>query len=206
MIETALKVDSLNPCLYDGTDEQLQQFLLLAVVVAGKTAAQQQKKLDAFLQNVLREAPGTQTLLQALDALSLTALRSHLVQVKMGQYNRLTALIKHLIKAITDGRLNLRTCVAKDLEAFPGLGPKTARFFLLYTRKDIRVAVLDTHILRWMSENLEALFLRPGVVPKSTPSGERYVVLERAFLRYCDTHKLDPAEFDFALWKAGSQK
>jgi thermostable 8-oxoguanine DNA glycosylase len=206
MTETALKVDSLNPCLYDGTDEQLQQFLLLAVVVAGKTAAQQQKKLDAFLLNVWRESPGVKTLMQAINEMSTAQLRGNLVRVKMGQYNRLTQLVKELAYRIESGELELRTCAAKDLEAFPGLGPKTARFFLLYTRKEIRVAVLDTHILRWMQENLVALLLRPGAVPKSTPSGERYAVLERAFLRYCDTHGLDPAQFDLALWKAGSQK
>jgi len=205
--EGKLKVDSLNPHCYDGTDDQLQQFLLLACVVAGKTAATQQKKLESFLVHVWREVPQATTCFQALQAIDDSLLLEYLVLVKMGQYNRLKLLIRALVTAEQNNYLNLRTCSAQDLEAFKGLGPKTARFFLLYTRRDIRVAVLDTHILRWMQDNQQKLLLPPGhSIPKSTPSGKRYAELETAFLGYCESNNLKLSDFDFELWKKGSQK
>jgi endonuclease III len=204
---SVLKVDSLNPQLYGGTDEQLQQFLLLACVVAGKTAATQQKKLDAFLADVWRETRGAKNSFEALARLSYDKLMLHLTRVRMGQYNRLAPLIQALATQVTSGVLNLRTCGPRQLEMFQGIGPKTSRFFLLYTRRDIRVAVLDTHILQWMRKHRKELGLPRGcMVPKATPTGARYALLEQAFLRYCDTHNLKPSDFDLEIWKKGSQK
>lgn len=186
-------------------DEQLNEFLLLAVVVAGKTAATQQKKLEALLAGIWRENHGARSVMHAISSLSPAQLRRHLEAVGMGQYNRLTPLIYKLADAIVFGGLNLRTCTAEQLESFKGIGPKTARFFLLFTREGYRCAVLDTHILRWMHEHCTELGLQTSDIPKSTPSGARYLKLEAAFILYCEKHGLSISEHDFAIWKAGSE-
>ena len=207
MSEFKLSVDPQGVLvLSDASDEQLNEFLLFAVVVAGKSAATQKKKLEALLARIWRDNTGARSIMHALCSVSLAQLRHHLEAVGMGQYNRLAPLIAALAYAIVFQGLDLRTCTAEQLETFKGIGPKTARFFLLFTRKGYRCAVLDTHILQWMHEHCTELGLQTSDIPRSTPSGARYLKLEAAFILYCDNHGLSIAEHDFAIWKAGSEK
>lgn len=91
----------------------------------------------------------------------------------------------------------LRTCDAEDLESFPGIGPKTARFFLLHSRPDVECAVLDRHILRWMGQYMK--------VPNATPTGERYRELERAFLSHARRLGKTPAQLDLDIWNEATK-
>jgi hypothetical protein len=105
--------------------------------------------------------------------------------VRAGQYARIAAAFRGVLS------LNLRTCTVADLEAVHGIGPKTARMFLLHSRPAQRVAVLDTHILAWLAQC--------GVadVPRSTPpAGKHYERLELAFLDLCDKAGADPASLE----------
>lgn len=199
-----LLVDTQSPQCYDAGDTQLQQFLLLCVVVAGKNSGIQQKKLDAFLQDLHTLRPGLP--LPAIRELPEGELVELLVRHKLGQYRRLTLAFRDLATRASE-LLDLRTCTAQQLERVFGVGPKTARFFLLYTRRNCRVAVLDTHVLQWMQKNRKLLKLpRRLKIPRSTPSGERYAALEAALLSYCDAQGLNPAELDFEVWKSGQQR
>lgn len=200
-----LQVDVQAPQLFDATDLQLEQFLLLTVVVAGKNATIQQQKLGGMLQALKVRFPCLSPM-AALGKLNQDEIEDYLRAYKVGQYARLSRLLTQLSDDIPDGLLNLRTCTSAHLEQYPGIGPKTARFFLLYTRRNYRAAVLDTHVLQWMQANRKALKLPTRVkVPRSTPVGARYAELEAALLRHCDENGLDPAELDFAVWKAGNQ-
>jgi 3-methyladenine DNA glycosylase/8-oxoguanine DNA glycosylase len=89
--------------------------------------------------------------------------------------------------------LNLKTCSIENLESIWGIGPKTARCFLMHSRKGMRVAGLDTHVLKFLGTKGIA-------VPKSTPTGKRYKVLEEAFLKLCDEVGKEPAEYDLEIW------
>lgn len=109
---------------------------------------------------------------------------------RTGNYTKLTKCLHELVIADVD----LATCKPSELEAIHGIGPKTSRFFITWTRPEARYAVLDTHILRWMRK-------RGHDAPESTPSMPRYKVLEDLFLAEADKLGLTPRQLDYALWK-----
>lgn len=172
---------------FSRSDYELQEFLLFTVTVAGKSSEMQAKKLGQFLEHV-KDSPFQ--FIRDLNVISPNALRIQLESVKMGQYTR----ICKAFKAIADANLDLRTCSIADLEKIPGVGPKTARFFMLHSREGQEVAALDTHILGWMRS-------RGWKAPKATPSQPLYGKLEVAFLMECIWGGQSPATLDLAIWK-----
>jgi thermostable 8-oxoguanine DNA glycosylase len=109
-----------------------------------------------------------------------------------------TIKAKAMFYAATSG-LDLRTCTASDLESIYGVGPKTARCFLLHTRENARVAGLDTHMLK----HLKSL---GHDVPKSTPIGKKYLTLEKTVLSLADEAGMTPAEYDLHVWTSYNVK
>jgi len=95
---------------------------------------------------------------------------------------------------LAHSNLDLRTCTVDDLSKIHGIGPKTARAFLVHTRPNQRYAVVDTHLLKFLRHQ--------GIMaPKSTPpEGPQYQRLEKAFLDICDKHSLDAAHLDLTIW------
>ena len=93
-------------------------------------------------------------------------------------------------------------CVTVDeLVRVKGIGPKTARFFVMHSRRDQKVATLDVHILKWLREQ--------GVerVPSQTPQNEvAYKRLEEKFLKLAKGLGKDPAELDLEIWKKKAKK
>jgi len=113
-------------------------------------------------------------------------------ELRTGQYTR----IEKAFNALVAGEIDLWRCTVQDLEAIHGIGPKTARFFLLKTRPGVRCAALDTHILKWLKA-------RGHSVPKATPqSGKRYAEIEKIFLEECDKAGKAPAELDSEIWRS----
>jgi len=100
---------------------------------------------------------------------------------------------------LAHSRLDLRICSAADLEKIYGIGMKTSRCFILHSRKNVRYAGLDTHVLKF----LKAM---GHDVPKSTPTGKKYLKLESVFLNYADMVYKMPAEFDLDIWNQYSVK
>jgi thermostable 8-oxoguanine DNA glycosylase len=87
----------------------------------------------------------------------------------------------------------------QELESVKGIGPKTARFFLLHSRPNQEIAVLDTHILHWMRDN--------GIkAPKTTPSGEKYLKFEKMFIDIAKKNDISIADLDLRIWTAYSSK
>lgn len=182
-------VDPYNITDYQRDTNSLEEFLLFSVVVAGKKASVQNRLLNDFLNTMSYQWPCS-PFNRIREMISLGTLDKSLRNSKLGQYNRIAKSFTQIINS----KLNLRTCTVEDLEAIHGIGPKTARFFILYTRPKQRVAVLDTHILRFMREKL---FIP---TPKSTPSGKLYKQLEQQFLDYVDTTGESVAKIDLAIW------
>lgn len=171
---------------------ELQYMFLLALMVAGKNA----KVVRASLDRLLRPTKRTGEL--PFDYLKRTQdeglLDSYLHACRTGQYTKITKCLNTLFAE----PLDLRTCSVDDLEDLPGIGPKSSRFFLMYTRPGYRCAVLDVHILRFMREH--------GIdAPEHTPQNRStYKKLEREYLRLAERLGVDPTELDDAVWQKGA--
>jgi thermostable 8-oxoguanine DNA glycosylase len=182
---------------FNRTEAELEEFLMFAILVAGKGAEQQAKKLEAFLNSKKDLGlPSDTTPFQYLTFLSnmqdmVTPMKVH----KLGQYKRIANAFKGIIQF--KGRLSKVTI--EELESIKGIGSKTARFFILHSRPNQKVAVLDTHILKWMKS-------LGHNVPKSTPSKKKYGIIEKIFLCIAEARDMSVAELDLQIWKSYTQK
>lgn len=185
---------------FNRTQAELEEFLLFAILVAGKTAKTQAKKLDQFLMDhpvkngTLNDKKDTPfEFIQRL--INLNMLKLWMMDCKLGQYNRLDKAIRGILHF--KGKLDSVTL--EELESIEGIGPKTSRFFLLHSRPNQQLAVLDTHILKYMNEI-------GYIVPKVTPSDKKkYRKIEEDFLYEAKILRKNPAELDLEIWKSYSK-
>lgn len=200
-----------NPFLYDATVPELEKFLLVNMFVAGKNASVQQIKLDQFINCARRDlgdyVVDTLGILSAIhNTLSLAEVNDKVLEwlkeVKAGQYTRLTNGIVQLATSIGSGAIDLKCCSRVDLVKIKGIGLKTASMFLMYTRRNSQFACLDTHILKYLREEVGT-----ENVPLTTPSVKNeYVRLETIF-RDCARQANKPiAVLDFEIWSRYRQK
>lgn len=164
------------PLLVNGSDIELQRFLMLGPFVTGKTAAQQQPKLNAFVTDLL--SFGVELPFDALKILSEEETRGLLEKHRSGQYTRITRAMREMAEA----DLDLRTCTREDLIKIHGISMKSASFFLVYTQ-DADYAVWDVHLLRWAREDMSFWF-KGMDVPRQTPGKKCYLELEQKFLEF----------------------
>ena len=179
-------IDPHNITDFNRDIADLEAFWLFCILVAGKNSRIQAQKLAEFL-----DQPGHWSTPFSLirNMFSNNELSELVEDAKLGQYSR-------VIRAFTESlNLNLHTCTVNELESVYGVGPKTARLFLLHSRPNQRFAVIDTYLLKWLHNTL-------GVdVPKATPSNpDKYRELEQHYLNYCDQYNLSPAELDLHIW------
>jgi len=170
---------------FNRTIPELQEFVLFCAVVAGKSAHQQARKLEWFLE--IGEGSPFEKIVQ-ID------LMQRLKESKLGQYNRLYTIFKQIVC------VDLENCTAEQLEAIPGIGQKTSRFFITHSRPNQNYAILDTHILAWLKS------LGYNDIPKSTPSGKRYQEIEQLFLFEAKQRNMSAADLDLQIWKERSKK
>jgi thermostable 8-oxoguanine DNA glycosylase len=166
------------------SDSELQSFLIFAVAVAGKNADSVAPKVNRMLKD-WKTQPFTY-LRQNRDWIE-TIMREY----RMGPYDdRMVPAMNGIID------LDLRSCTIADLEAIRGIGPKTSRFFMLHSRPDQEMVVLDVHLLRYCKQKFRMK------VPKSTPSGKRYLAIEAEAVRRIKRRfpKTSFAEFDLNAW------
>jgi thermostable 8-oxoguanine DNA glycosylase len=175
---------------FNRTEAELEEFLLFAILVAGKGAEQQAKKLEAFLKHSMYEYVG-----MPFDHIAFLnhwdSLETQMREFKLGQYKR----IGHAFREILKFKNRLKLISLEELESVKGIGSKTARFFILHSRPNSNCAVLDTHILKWL-KNLGYN------VPKSTPSKKYYNQIENWFLDEADKRNVSPADLDLMIWKS----
>jgi len=167
---------------------ELEYRLLYSMVVAGKSADFAQKKMYAFLPL----SPNLQSpFAYVRELIALKMLRWHLVKAKTGNYDKLAKGFAEVAGATID----LRTVDAPTLQGFHGIGPKTARFFLMWTRPDAYHAALDTHVLKWLQ------MLGYPDIPRSTPSGPTYARLEKIFIDESIARGMTPVDLDSKIWR-----
>jgi len=172
---------------FERSDFELQEFLIFAICVAGKTA----KTMARLVSNFILSETGELPLKLIKKLVNSGELENALRCSRIGQYTKLQKTFEYIVEC----NLCPRTCTLNDLLAVPGIGNKTSRFFLSFTRPNQRFAILDTHILKWLYES--------GYdVPKNTPADKQYKEIEQIFLKYCDIFECEPVDFDYMIWES----
>ena len=177
---------------FNRTLPELEELIMFSVAVAGKNATNIARALNTFFYGLDANDIEPGPLAYADFLVQKGKLRKELERARLGKYTLLTKSWLQLYHS----EIDLKTCTVDELEDIHGIGPKTARMFVLHTRPKVRVAVLDVHILRFMREELGL------IVPRSTPSGNKYLEIEKQFLAHCNDNEIeDIAPFDLALWE-----
>lgn len=191
-------IDPSKVTNFNRTPEELEEFLLFAIVVAGKSAYQQAEKLDLFIRKF---NGGGYTPFGVIRTMDMDGtLEWHLRDVKMGQYQRISSAFRGVADFFRYDYDNehfhpLKSVPVRILESVKGIGMKTSRFFVMHSRRQnaYDYACLDTHILRWLGS-------KGHEVPKTTPSGARYLELEKVFLDHAKEMGMMPAALDLKIW------
>ena len=176
---------------YNRSHADLELMWAFTLVVAGKTATTQARLLNNFLNSLpAADLPENDSPFERIHkARDRGILLDKLIESRLGQYNRLHRAFQESLT------LDLSRCSVADLEAIHGVGPKSARMFLMFTRPNQRFAALDTHVLKYLAS-------QGHTVPKSTPpAGEKYRKLENLFLELADSSGMTVAEFDLSVWR-----
>lgn len=181
-------IDPTKITNYNRRQEDLERFLIFSVCVAGKNAQRTAKAVDILLED-RNGSPFDKIRKMTKQGKLVDGLRKS----GIGQYTRLSKCLT----SITESSLDLKKASVEDLEDIHGIGPKTSRFFILHSRRNQKVAVLDTHILKYLSN-------MGYTVPKSTPSGRRYKEIEKIFLNIAKEKNMKPADLDLEIWKSGN--
>ncbi len=197
-----MTVDPYNITNYNRSKNELECFLLFCIVVAGKTAYIQARKLNEFLTSIntrlmMPEHVGPFQSLISADQHGI--LMEEIQKAKLGQYKKIYSAFKY----ISLNKIDLKNTTPQELELIPGVGMKSSRFFLLHS--DIKyknnIAILDTHILKFIKENIDER------APKSTPTVKvTYKYWEDLFLYWCEVRNKNVADFDLEVWKLYARK
>lgn len=177
---------------YYRNEYELEEFLLFCVCAAGKNSEVQAVKLDQVINRYLPFA--TNLPFATIRCLNRRGtLVDALKRAKLGKYDLLSKSFTELSTA----KLDLEKVHWRQLITFPGIGIKTAKFFLCHSRIDFVGAVLDTHILKFLARE------HPKAnIPKVSPSQiHRYQEIESLFLAECFKRKTPPAALDLQIWK-----
>ena len=183
------EIDPKNITNFNRKTDELQAFWLFCMFVAGKNSDWASRCLKKLLDTADKGTDGG--IFNYFKSIGEVGVHNMLVANRVGQYTRLT---KGIMQSLD---LDLRTCSLEDLLNIHGVGNKTARFFLLHTRRNGDYAVLDTHILAWMRDH--------GVenAPKSTPTNLKvYEQLENKYRILSRLHypHLSNAQIDLLIW------
>lgn len=170
---------------------ELEEVLLFWVCAAGKNAMTAARGLEG----VLRDLNGHSQPFKSILRFGADYLGDILKKNGIGCYNNKSKTFWQL----ADSGLDLKTCGLDDLQGIYGIGPKTARCFIMHSRKDARCAGLDTHALKFMRD-------LGYDVPSSTPTGRRYLEIEKQFLKLVDLAAMPVAELDLLIWRVYSGK
>jgi len=173
---------------YERTDNELQIFWIFCILVAGKNADTTSRAVAKIINDL---APWDNPF-DGIKRIGFEGLQDILRKYRTGQYDRVARAIYQSLD------IDLRTCTVEDLIKIHGVGPKTARFFLLHSREFCDEIVLDTHILRWMREKC-------GIdnVPDNTPQNiNRYNELSAICKDLMEQNYpgLSLAKIDLLIW------
>lgn len=182
-------VDPKNVTNFNRSEPELELFFMFCAVVAGKNAHTQALALERFILS-LPEAESPFDRIALIGRYSQGFL-DKLKESRLGQYAKLAKCFQEAYSFL---RYGLSNCSLEELESIHGIGPKTARFFLIHTRPNQKLAALDTHILHYLrDQGYEA--------PTGTPGPKLYKDLEQTFIYLAEKSGQTLADFDLTIWK-----
>lgn len=176
---------------YNRTQSELEEFILFCINVAGKKSAIEAPKLEVFIERA-KDITKESTPFNCIRKLiKLDRLNEIMHWAKLSpyaqRYNSYVAVAK--IK-------DLQTVTLNRLLQVPGIGLKTARFFLSHSREDFDEPMLDTHILRFLRDQGYA------DAPKSTPTNENtYHYFANIFKNIARQLGKSVTDLDLEIWK-----
>ncbi len=187
-------VNPHEPTNFSRTADELEEFFLFCICVAGKNAEQQAVKLDTFLRFIKgRRKIST---FEAIAKMWVQDLRAALIHSKLGKYDLLSRGFRYAARELSQDAL--RNARWSLLEMVPGVSWKTAKFFILHSRPAQKIAVLDTYVLKFLKQRFPTMR-----VPKSSPQHpDHYEVLESLFLAECFRLGVSPEVADLTCWRS----
>ncbi len=195
MNEASKKKYSAAPII---TDENLVNFarsieeLQLFWLYCGFSVMRSRDRAQNALAQLLDSGVGNLPFDRLASLVQQGTLRAELEATRIGGWERLENFIRQTVAL----KLDLQAGSLEDFEAVHGIGLAKARFFLLCTRDDVRVAVLDRHILQFLRDRGYADV--PDVTPKNRAT---YARLEAYFLQEAEKAGVHPAPFNLEQWR-----
>lgn len=169
-----------NAVLEAPTTYNRQVFLIFGILVAGKTSGFGVEKTRALLDAL----PGSSRSLPFRRILlAYYGLEGLLREIRTGRYGLLAVTFRETARTI-----NVDKCTIANLQSVPGIGPKTANYFMMYGRGDRTCAAIDTHMKKFLREC-------------GCKVGSDYMAMQRAFVRRAEALKLAPMELDAYIWQ-----
>jgi thermostable 8-oxoguanine DNA glycosylase len=180
---------------YNRTQSELQEFLLFCINVAGKKSSIEAPKLEIFIQRA-KDITKESTPFNCIKKLiKLGRLQEIMHWAKLSPYKQRYNSYVDVVKLG-----DLQTVTLNRLLQVPGIGLKTARFFLSHSREDFDEPMLDTHILQFLRDN--------GYkgAPKSTPSNVGvYNYYANIFKMFARVSGKSVTDLDLEIWKQYSK-
>lgn len=176
---------------YNRTQYELEEFILFCINVAGKKSSIEAPKLEVFIERAKNITKETTPFNCIRKLIKLGRLQEIMHWAKLSPYTqRFNSYVS--VVAIKD----LQTVTLNRLLQVPGVGLKTARFFLSHSREDFDEPMLDTHILQFLRDQ--------GYkdAPKSTPSNVGiYNYYANVFKMFARTLGKSVTDLDLEIWK-----
>ena len=180
---------------YNRTQSELQEFLLFCINVAGKKSSIEAPKLEVFLQRAKDITKESSPFNCIKKLIQLGRLQEIMHWAKLSPYKQ---RYNSYVDAVKLG--DLQKVTMNRLLQVPGIGLKTARFFLSHSREDFDEPMLDTHILQFLRDN--------GYrnAPKSTPSNLGvYNYYANIFKMFARVSGKSVTDLDLEIWKQYSK-
>lgn len=181
---------------YNRTTEEEQELILFLIAVAGKNANTTSRLLHNLLTSIKGDTPFDK--INKLAKKGQENFKEVLKSIGFGCHTRLARAFTE----VASSGIDLKTCTLEDLMEVHGIGRKSASCYLAWTRKGVKVAMLDTHLLKFIRD-----YIGYKDAPKATPSSKKqYEKWEKIYLDYCDAKNVDPTEYDLKIWVKYSTK
>lgn len=185
-------IDPYKITNFNRSKKELEEFLIFCIMVAGKNAKSISKACDRFLSDTsytTYEYPFEKIAYMILKGTLLNNMKT----ARTGKYTLLEKSFHYLIS----NPLDLTACSVDDLEKIPGVGRKTARFFLVHSRPNQKYAVLDTHVVKWLTH---IGYEQTKLFPKN------YLDLEKIFIEEAERRNMAVADLDLKIWSKFSSR